>query len=86
MKAFISPWVRSAQAGMWARIILLTFCLLAGLMGCQPEKKEPVSSFTRTAACRPAQSQWKPVAPGDRFTGKALPAVTRLAPGHPPLA
>jgi hypothetical protein len=81
MKAFVSPWVRSPQAGMWARIIFLTFCLLAGLMGRQPEKKEPASSPAHAAAGRPAQS---PAAPGDRFTGKALPAVTLLAPGTPP--
>ncbi len=64
---------------MWARIILLTLCLLAGLTGGQPEKKEPASS--PAAAGRPAQS---PPAPGDRFTGKALPAVTLLATGTPP--
>ena len=62
---------------MWARLILLTLCVLAGLTGGRPEKKEPVLS----PAPRPVQS---PALPGDRFTGQALPPVTLLTTGTPP--
>jgi hypothetical protein len=87
MKAIISPWVRSPQAGVWSRIIFLCLCLLAGLTSCQPEKKKLTHSFTEVTyqlvECHCKQDSFD-----NRYKGKELPTGSKLNPGSqlPPVA